>query len=91
MFSQETNINKKTAKIVKIEFPKKQKSYKYRTMVLHNHKRLWTRLERRNNYEHGMMYCAVHGFEKFKKQGENYLFIFNLTNFLFSNFQILPN
>ena len=52
-------------------------------MVLHNYKRVWTRLEKENNYEWGMMYCAVHGFEKFKTQGENYLFIFNLTISLF--------
>ena len=45
------------------------------TMVLHNYKRVWTRLERANNYEYGMMFCAVHGFEEFKRQGENYLFL----------------
>ena len=45
-------------------------------MVLHNHKRLWTPLERRNNYEYGFIYCARFGFEKFKKMGENHLFIF---------------
>jgi len=38
------------------------------TMVLHNYKRVWTRLERANNYEYGMMFCAVHGFEEFKRQ-----------------------
>ena len=45
-------------------------------MVLHNHKRLWTPLERRNNYEYGLIYCARFGFEKFKRMGENHLFIF---------------
>ena len=53
-------------------------------MVVHNYKRLWTRLEKENNYEFGAMYCAVHGYEKFKTQGENYLFIFNLTITLFA-------
>ena len=61
----------------------KQQVRIFEKMVLHNYKRLWTRLEKENNYEFGMMYCAIHGFEKFKKQGENYLFIFNLTISLF--------
>jgi hypothetical protein len=44
-------------------------------MVVHNHRAVWTEEEKKVNYEFGMMYCAVHGFEKFKKMGKNYLFI----------------
>ena len=58
-------------------------------MVVHNHRALWTEEEKRTNYEFGQLYCAVHGYEKFKKTGKNYLFfyfnvffIFNLTIFL---------
>ena len=54
----------------------KSKNSRKIKMVLHNHKRLWTPLERRNNYEYGSIYCARFGFEKFKKMGENHLFIF---------------
>ena len=51
-------------------------------MFHHNHKRLWTPLERRNIYEYGSIYCARFGFERFKKMGENHLFfIFDLTNY----------
>ena len=54
----------------------KSKNSRKIKMVLHNHKRLWTPLERRNNYEYGSIYCTRFGFEKFKKMGENHLFIF---------------
>ena len=59
--------------------PEKSKNQK---MVHHNHKRLWTPIERRNIYEYGAIYCARFGFERFKKMGENHLFfIFDLTNY----------
>ena len=54
----------------------------FEKMVLHNHRRLRTPLEKRDNYEYGMMYCARYGYEKFKKMGKNSLF-FNLTIFIF--------
>ena len=59
-------------------------------MVVHDHRKVWSEEEKTVNYEHGLMYCAVHGYEKFKKTGKNYLFIyfngffiFNLTIFYF--------
>ena len=59
-------------------------------MVVHNHRKVWSEEEKKVNYEYGLMYCAVHGYEKFKKTGKNYLFlyfngffIFNLTIFYF--------
>ena len=67
-------------------------------MVVHNHRKVWTEEEKKVNYEHGLMYCAVHGFEKFKRTGKNYLFslfltgslfFFNLTIFYFSKINIL--
>ena len=43
-------------------------------MAIHNHRKVWTEEEKKVYYEHGLMYCAVHGYEKFKKTGKNYLF-----------------
>ena len=70
VFNRPVNVNAARSKI-----HKNQKFQKIK-MFLHNHKRLWTPLERRNNYEYGSIYCARHGFERFKKMGENHLFIF---------------
>ena len=41
-------------------------------MVVFNHRKVWTDEEKKVNYEWGLMYCAVHGFEKFKRTGKNY-------------------
>ena len=53
----------------------RRRTPKILVMVVHNHRAVWTEEEKKVNYEFGMMYCAVHGFEKFKKMGKNYLFI----------------
>ena len=52
-------------------------------MAIHNHRKVWTEEEKKVYYEHGLMYCAVHGYEKFKKTGKNYLFSLFLTGSLF--------
>ena len=56
-------------------------------MVVHNHRAVWTEEEKKVNYEFGMMYCAVHGFEKFKKMGKNYLFLYLNGFFIFNLFK----
>jgi hypothetical protein len=58
VFNGPVDVNKARTKI---------KNSRKIKMVLHNHKRLWTPLERRNNYEYGLIYCARFGFERFKK------------------------
>ena len=58
-------------------------------MVVHNTRRLWTRLERQRNYEFGITYCSRYGYQRFKKMGKNYLFTyFNLTSSFFFNLTI---
>ena len=68
-----------------MEFQRRRTTKNRLRMVVHNYRRVWTREEKKANYEHGLMYCVVHGFDKFKKMGKNYLFngffIFNLTFF----------
>ena len=70
-----------------MEFQRRRTTKNLLRMVVHNYRRVWTREEKKANYEHGLMYCVVHGFDKFKKMGKNYLFngffIFNLTIFYF--------
>ena len=52
-------------------------------MVVHNHRKVWTREEKKVNYEFGLMYCVVHGYDKFKKMGKNYLFLYFHGFFIF--------
>ena len=69
-----------------IEF-QRRRTPKILEMVVHNHRAVWTEEEKKVNYEFGMMYCAVHGFEKFKKMGKNYLFLYLNGFFIFNLFK----